>query len=285
MDWISRDNEPRYTFHILILKEKSAKEILEQQPITSDMLAFELDDMIKHKKRLSNAIDVQEWQYLNDISNPGISAVLPTIDLTIDNNKTTPQISGTAIFKKDKLVGFLDGEETKTLMFIKDKIKGGLLTKKVYKDNIPTNIALEILSNDTKIKPYYADGKITMEITTDTEVAIAENGGKENYIDETGRADLKKIFETTLENNIKSLVEKVQEQYGSDIFGFGKIVKVHMPGLWKQIEAQWEKEYKNVGIEVHSTIDIKNSAFLSKPIKVCDLLYYYFVRWFMHFLY
>lgn len=270
IDWVSRDNEPRYTLHFLISKEKPAKEILMQQPNTMDVLSFELNEMIRSEKSLSKTVNIEEWQLMNDLSCRGISAVLPTIDVTTVNNVPTTEITGTGVFKGERLVGFLDGEETKTFLFISDKIKGGLLVNKEYEEDSPTNISLEILKNKTKVKPRYVNGKIIIEIATNTDVAIGENGGKADYIDEPGRTILKKDFEAKLENDIKNLVIKVQEQYDSDIFGFGRSIKINMPGLWKQLEPQWDEMFRNVEVEVHSTIDIKNSALQSKSIKVGD---------------
>lgn len=270
LDWVSRDAEPRYMLHFLISKEKTAKDILKQKPITMDVLSFELDDMLKSQKSLSVAPDIEEWQFINDLTTMGISATLPTVNITTDSDKLTPEIMGTGIFKQDKLVGFLDGEETKIMLFVKDKIKGGLLVKKEYKGSSVTNISLEIHNNKTHVKPHFANGKITMEINTNTDVALAENGGRENYIEEPARTKLKIDYEAMLQNNIKDLVKKMQGQYDSDIFGFGKAVKLNMPALWKQIEPKWEQIYKNVEVKVHSTINIKNSALLSKPIKAGD---------------
>jgi spore germination protein KC len=270
MDWVRRDAEPRDTLHFLVSKEKSAKEILQHQPITSDVLSFELNDMLKSEKSLSYAIDTAEWQFIKDLAAMGVSATLPTVDLTMDDNKLVPEITGTGVFKQDRLVGFFNGEETKTMLFIKDKIKGGLLDKKEYKDNSETSVALEIFKNKTKLKPHFANGKTTIEINTNTDVAIGENGGRDNCIDEPARTKLKTDFEAMLEINIKNLVKKAQEQYDTDIFGFGKLIKLNMPDLWKQIESDWDKLYKSVDVDVHSTINIKNSASKSKPIKVGD---------------
>lgn len=270
LDWSSRDAEPRYTLHYMISKEKSAKDIMKLKPITMDVLSFELDEMLKSQKSLSNAPDIEEWQFINDLSAMGISATLPTVDITTDSDKPAPEITGTGIFKQDKLVGFLNGEETKTMLFIKDKIKGGLLVKKENKGGSVTDISLEIFKNKTHMKPQINNGKITMEITTNTDVAIAENGGKKNYIEEPARTELKNDSEEMLENNIKALVKKVQEQYDSDVFGFGRSVKLAMPDMWKQLEPKWEQIYKNIDVEVHSTINIKNSAFQSKSVKVGD---------------
>ncbi len=270
MDWVLRDTEPRNTIHILISKERSAKEILKRQPITADILSFELNEMIKSEKSLAYAIDTEEWQFVEDLAETGISATLPTVDLTMDDNKLTPEITGTGIFKEDRLVGLLDGEETKTMLFIKDKIKGGLLVKKEYGNNSVTGVALDIYKNKTKLKPRFSNGKFTIEINTSTDVSLNENGGRENYIDEPARTKLKTDFEAMLENNIKNLVKKTQEQYGCDIFGFGKLVKLNMPDLWKQTEHHWNELYKNVEVDVHSTINIKDSAFQRKPIKTGD---------------
>lgn len=270
LDWINRDAEQRYTLHFLVSKEKSAKEILEQHPMTSDILSFELNNMLKSQKNLSSALDIEQWQFLNDFAAMGISATLPTINITIDSDKLTPEITGTALFKEDKLVGFLDGDDTKTLMFIKNKIKDGLLVNKEYKDNSETRISLEIFKNTTKIKPSYLNGKFTFEININTNVAIDEIGGRVNYAEEPELTKLKKDFEATLENSIKTLVKKVQEQYDIDVFGFGKAVKLDMPGVWKKVESQWNDIFKNIDVEVHSTINIKNSALQQKPVKVGD---------------
>lgn len=270
IDWVNRDAEPRYTMNILVSKEKTAKEILVKQDETTDILSFNLNDMLAAEKSLAHAPKMEVWNFINDISGKGISAILPTVDMTIDGGKMTPEIEGTGVFKGNKLVGYLDGKETEALLFIKNKISGGLLTQKEFLNNSSANVSLEILKNETKLKPRYSDGKITIEITSRTDVTIGENGGTADFIDEEGRKKIKIDFENNLEAQIKNLVKKVQKDYDSDIFGFGKTVKINNPDLWKKIEPEWEQIFRRVDVEVHSTINIKNSVYASKPIKTGD---------------
>jgi spore germination protein KC len=133
-------------------------------------------------------------------------------------------------------------------------------------------VTLEILpeTTKTKIKPVYSDGKLSMELDVSITVAIAEIGGSENYISEPGLSKLKKDAEKSLENNIKRVVKKVQNDYDSDIFGFGSIIKDDMPDVWREIENDWEEIYKDLDISVNSDIEIINSALLLKPIKIGD---------------
>jgi spore germination protein KC len=270
IDWVSRDAETRFTLQFLVSKESTARDILEKPAGEAEILSYELNNMLRAQSSLSFAYVRQEYQFLQELAAEGISATLPTVYLKPDGEQPVAEISGTAVFSEDRLVGFLDGEETKTLMFIKNKIKGGLLAGSVNADSADTKISLEILRNKTKIKPRQTESGITIDIRTKTNVALDEIGGSANLLNKEGLADIKETFEAGLEENIRSLVKKTQEEYGSDIFGFGKAVKMSMPGLWKQLGPEWNEIFKTVQIDVQAEISIKNSAIMSKPVKVGD---------------
>lgn len=153
-----------------------------------------------------------------------------------------------------------------------NKVKGGLLIQKERTETSHANVALEVFSEltNTKIKPIYSDGKLTMKLDVYVTAAIGEIGGIENYINEPGRTKLKKDAEESLKDNIKRVIKKVQNDYGSDIFGFGSIVKGDMPYVWKDIEKDWEKIYKALDVNVNVDINITNSALVVKPVKKGD---------------
>ena len=127
-----------------------------------------------------------------------------------------------------------------------------------------------ILNSKTKIKPFYSNGRISMKIDIRTEVVIGERSVEEEDVKEEGREFLNKDAEKSLEENIKKVIEKVQKDFGTDIFGFGRILKMEMPVLWKSVAKDWNMVFKNMDVDVKSTIEIKNSGFILKPIKVSD---------------
>ncbi len=130
------------------------------------------------------------------------------------------------------------------------------------------------MKNKTKIEPRYDESGITIKITTKTDTALDEINGTTDYLEEELLNKLKKAAEASLEEQIRSLVKKTQDDYGSDIFGFGKKIKIEMPDFWKQLEPRWNEMYKEVAVEVHSVVNIKNSGIISKPIKkVTDDVY------------
>lgn len=268
VDILSRNAEPRLTIDLLVSKEKTANEILNSQSITTEIRSYEINDMLDAQKILSKTSKVEIYQFINALPCEGIYPVLPCVHLTETAGLKTSELSGTAVFKGDKLIGFLDEEETKYFSFITDKIKGGLLILKNSPDENNINISLEIYENKTKVKPVYSDGKVSIRLETKTRVVFAEQGTRENFMNESGRLMLEKDAGELLKTNITKVIQKVQKDFGVDIFGFGSIVNADMPDLWKEIGYDWNTVFKDMEVNVNTTIEIQNSGLLSKPIKV-----------------
>jgi spore germination protein KC len=271
LDFLNRDQESRLNLNIMISKEDTAREILTQQAIVSPNRSMELYQMIKSQVNLSKAPDTNLKELINAISGEGISAVLPAVRITESNGYKTSEITGAAVFKGDKLIGFLSENETKIFLLITNEAKRGLLVLKHFENALPADITLEILrTNNTKIRPSYLRDKLVININTDIKVAFAEQGGNKDYSTEEGLKQLRSIAEDTLNTQILSLIKKVQQEYEVDIFGFGQIVKAKKPKLWKKYENNWVEEYKNLDIKAESRVEIKNSGVTKKPIKVGD---------------
>jgi spore germination protein KC len=217
---------------------------------------------------LNKSVKAEVYQFINDLPCEGTSPVLPAIKLGETAGIKTSELSGTAIFKEDKLIGFVDEEETKYLLFIKDKIKGGLLVLKNCPEANNVNITLEISRNKTRVKPVYSNGEIAINLNTKTQVAIGEQGTEKNYMDENGRMVLEKNAGGLLKTNIENVIQKVQKDFGVDIFGFGSIVNAEMPALWKEIDQDWNTVFKDLKVNVNTTIEIQESGLLERSIKV-----------------
>lgn len=270
LDFLNRDHEPRGRMHILISREKTAKELLTYQSITTDIKAFSIDEAIMSENNLSKSLDVIAIDFINMLSEDGISAVLPTIGVVVSNEKRIIELSGAAMFSRDKLIGLLDEEDTKYLLFLKDRIEGGVITLKADKESINDDIVFEILNNKTKITPVFTNGKLSINISVVTKVNIDEVGVNRNILDETSREILKMNAENLLKNNLERLVNRVKKDYRVDIFGFGNIVKKNSPQMWKSIGANWSDLFSDLDINVNVEIELKGSGLLEKPLKIGD---------------
>ena len=270
IEWYNRDSETRENVHLLISETQSAKEIFDKHGTTDDITSFELDEMIKNQVNLSKAPITDVLKFDIESKTKGISAVIPAVTLKKIDGKMTPEIMGTAIIKKDKLVGFLNGEETKDLIFIRNEIKGGLLNEEMQEKDIPTLVSLEIFKSKTKVTPVVNGNDIKINLDMDTTVAIDEIEGTGNFFDDEGRMKLEQSAENTLKRRIEYLIEKIQSKYDADIFEFGSKLQEDKSQTWNIIGNDWDEVFKDLKVTVNTRVHIKNSAALSKSFEEGD---------------
>jgi len=266
---IIRSKEPRLTMKVVVSKEDKAGYILSSDDPINKIQSLEIVEMLQAQEHLSKAPNYEIYEVIDKVMATGISTVIPTIGLTTIEGKKTPEVSGLAMFKKDRLVGFLDGDEAKIYLFITNQIKGGVLVESYPSESSDSDISLSIGENKTKIQHRYENEKLIMKIKTNTK-AVIHDWGISDKISEESINDVKKQFEASLRKDIENLIKKVQKEYGCDIFGFGQILKNQNPQLWKELGENWENIFVNLEIEVDTTIDIINTNLLSNTIKVGD---------------
>ncbi len=270
IDWLDRDAEPRLSVDVLVSRGETARELLSARSISTDIRSFEINKMLEAQANLSKAPSVEAYMFIDMLASGGISPVLPSVSLTDNAGQQTSQVAGTAVFKGDRLVGFLDGDETKYFLFATGKIKGGLLTAKENPQVGHKNITLEVFANKTTVRPVISGGKLSMSIKAEAKVSLDEHGTKENFMDKNGIKMLEDAAEQQLSDNIRKVVKRVQKDFDADIFGFGRTVKGEMPSLWRAVENEWDDIFRNMEVSVESHIEIDNTGLLSKPIKVGD---------------
>lgn len=266
LDWFHRDSETRADINLLVSKEKTAKEILMSKPSRTEIVSLNLEEMLKNQKSLSKAPVVEIWKAIADIEAPGIVTALPLVQL----ENSLPKIYGTGVFKEDKLIGFLDGEESQASLFVRDEIRGGLLVSKKGDNKLSSQISLEIFKSKTKIKPIINRDGIKINISIDTTVAIDEMDGKDNYTDEHKLKWLENRFEKILTQRVEDVIKHVQTEYEVDIFGFGAKIQEEEPQKWKEIESNWGNIFKDLPVSISSNIHIKGSGMLAEPLNRGD---------------
>ncbi|OMD95980.1 Ger(x)C family spore germination protein [Paenibacillus odorifer] len=266
IDWYNRDTETRSDVYIFVAKEKSAQEIISLSSSTESIMSYALAQQMRTEKNVSTAPVVEIWDFIDKLEASGEYAIAPLIYVHEQNKTKNARVSGTAIFRMDKMIGMISGEETKYMLFANNQIQGGVLI--VKDESGEPAFSLEILSNRTKIKPVWINGKLQIKLNTLTHAGLDEvkSSGEFNNLD--SKKTIERWVEKELEEQILSVIHKVQKDYQADIFGFGELLHEKMPRTWEKIEKNWGKEFSNVEIVVNSKVIIESSAQTSRSIKI-----------------
>jgi spore germination protein KC len=269
LDWISRDQEPRLNMNVFISREKTAKELLTTITFPTVIHSFELEHIVTESKDYIDTPIVEVYELTNEFGIPKNHSVLPTVQIVPTSEGMSNKISSGAVFKDDKLIGYLTESDVLPYLFIKNKVNGGLLHV-INKDFPQDRIILEIFESKTKIKPVFSDKDISFDLEISTSVNIGELNTKTNidYLSKDGREILRKEAEENLEADIQNVFKTVQEEFKIDIFGFGNEIRKKHPQVWKTIEKDWDTIFSELKLNIKCNIDFRNSGHFIKPIEV-----------------
>lgn len=268
IDWYSRDTETRADVFVFVSSEKNAREVLNLNSETKTIMSFELAQMMNDEAFTSTAPVVEIWDFIDKLESSGNNAVAPLIQINEENGQKNERVNGTAVFVRDRMVGKLDGEETKYSLFVKNNVKGGVL-KVDNERGVPT-YSLEIISSRTKVKPKWVDGKLQIQIHTVTHTGLDEVMSSVELTGQESIGAIEKRAGEALQHNILSVIRKVQQEYQADIFGFGEAVHGSMPRSWRELQEKWPEVFKDVDVTVSSKIVIQSTAKTSRTIKLGD---------------
>jgi spore germination protein KC len=263
IDWYIRDAETRTDIYLLISKEKTAKEVLMTKRNENMIVSFDLAKVIQNEKSVSTAPKVDLWDFLAILKQKEANTSLPLVFIDKSGEKEVPRIEGMAVIKDDKLIGMIDGDIAKYILFTTDEIKTGIL---VLGRQTSEPISFEIFKNRTKVKYKFDEGKMKAQVFTDTIVSIAEYQSNQPFYTNEEKEVIEKQLANMLEESIYNSINMMQKEYKSDIFGFGITLHKDYPKVWKELPGNWEYNFENLEVEVISKVEIKNSATTSKPI-------------------
>jgi len=265
IDWISRDSDVRPDIWLLISKGDNAEDILKHKVKLNEVTSFHLDDAMTSGKIISGFKDSRLSAFIDEINLKGNSSAIATVKNEPNDGTISPRLSGSAIFKLDKMVGYLDDRETLYMQMIKNKIQEGLIVlKNVSGSN--SNVTLEIFQNRTKLTPTYNNGAVSMIIDIYPVVAIDELQGNKDFMKEENLKILQSEAEKEIEVRVQSVINKLQKTYNCDVLGFEETFNKKFPKASKNLKKEGKDIFANLKTEVNVHLQIKGSGKTIKPI-------------------
>lgn len=277
LDFISRDHEMRTDFYITVAKGSSAADILNVQTAVEKVPANKLFSALENSESVWAATKtVKLDELINSIVSKGKEPILtgiyvygnPEYGSNIENvHNVSPEtglrLDYLGVFKNDKLIGWLNMNESKGFNYITDNVKSTVVTAELDDGKV----TIETLRSKSKVSGKMEKGKpvITINITSEGNVADTESN-----IDLTKPENIKKLEKEYSENVKKKVltsVQKVQEDFQSDIFGFGEVIHRSNPKAWKDLEENWDETFATLDVKVHVKADIRRLGTITESFQ------------------
>ncbi|OPA76243.1 spore gernimation protein GerC [Paenibacillus selenitireducens] len=261
LEFLTRDNEARSDFYIAVSKGLMAEDILKVltslDAIPANMLYNALETS---QKAWAPTTSVTLDELIKDITSEGKHPVLTGIFINGEpqmgnSNKNVQMVDSSAqlqytslaVFRGDKLVGWLNEKESKGYNYIRDKVtstagvipcpKGGELT-------------LEIIRSKTKVKGSVIKGKPHIDIEVRSRANVDEVECQIDLTKTKTIAQLESLGDARVKELIDEVIHTVKKEYKADIFGFGDAIRRSNPKFWKKAKGRWDQYFVDLDVTV-----------------------------------
>lgn len=163
------------------------------------------------------------------------------------------KLDNVAVFHIDKLIGWLNDDESKTYNLLMNNVIDTVLNIKCPSGG---KAVIEIIRSKAKIKGEVIDRKPNAKVVMNMEGNVGEVECNIDLTKPRSIAQLEKIFKQKETEVISKSIKSVQRKFQSDIYGFGEAVHRSNPKYWSKVENDWDKQYF-VNLPVDIKINIK----------------------------
>lgn len=280
LDLLARDWELRPDFYVVVAKDVTAREILN---VTTDLESIPASKMFAglkvSEKAWAGTYGVTLDELIVDLISEGKEAVLTGIQLVgnkqigstqqnIESISKPAQIKydNLAVFKEDRLMGWLTEQDSRGYSGITNSVKSTVTSISCPNEGKST---IEVTNFHSKIEGNIVHGKPEVNIHTKAEGNVGEVRCKIDLKNPESIQELEKIYEKEATRIINETIDVLQEEYQSDIFGFGEAIHRSNPEEWNKIKENWDEEFSDLTVNVKVDMKIRltgtvNSSFLEK---------------------
>ncbi|MFC4100595.1 Ger(x)C family spore germination protein [Paenibacillus xanthanilyticus] len=267
MDYLSRERQMRTDFFIIIAKKARATDVLG--------IFTAIAKIPGNKMYSSLETSAKEWapvkgvhlvELINDLVTPGKQLALTGIRIegdrkkgmtpaNIDNIRSAAKLTynGLGVFHGDKLVGWLNEEESKGYKYIQGEV---VRTVGFVECGPKEYTVFRIIRAETKQSLRMKGGKPFVTVHLRIEGDVNEQTCDMDLSRPETIAKLQRMAEAKTVGILTRTVRRAQS-LRSDIVGFGNLVERKAPKYWKAHEAQWADIFPKLDFDVKVSFHIR----------------------------
>lgn len=277
LDFLARNAKTRTDFYLVVAKNAAASEVLKVHTRLEPIPASNLNIMLDMSDRVWAATGkITLDMLLEDLGAAGSSVTLTGVRIegsreamgkASSRSSIEPPIQlkfdGMAVFLKDKLIGWLDNDESKAMNYIQNDVK-----RTIGYVSCPGGgrVSMEVVNARSKIRTRVENGKPSFDVHLNIEQDIADVECEIDLSKESSLNELEERSRSKIDELLHRVIETSQHKLKSDMLGFGKQFQIDYPKEWHKVK-DWHKLYSNVDIRTHVHVQIRRIGTIEQSVK------------------
>jgi spore germination protein KC len=271
LSFFDRHREPRPRT-LLCITPGEALPLLQTRLVLEPTVGQKLRELAP----FSMVADAQFYRFDTRLNDEGIDPVAIRVEArkTLrpggDDTEEAVEMTGLAAFQKDRLVGWLDRQETDGALWLTGQHRSVLkmipLALPEAGTGRPARASVEVFRSQTSLKPSMESGRLVVTARISVEAQLMETMGP---VDLT-RPQVVRQLEYSL---AKTIAESAWRALGraramqTDVFGLGQSVHRSLPGVWQRLKPRWREVLPTVPVRLELDVKIRRTGKANKPLE------------------
>jgi len=294
IDLVMRFHQLRLT-NILLLVPGKAHDVLLASGRLEAALPQEILGLLEQARRSSEADPLEVYRILQQAVTDGQEAHLAVLRLKPPPEQALPEIAaekqpaggqggqggagqqagtapppevlsvdGSAVFRDEKLAGFLSPQETRGYLLLAGRVRRGELSvpDPLEPDKL---VSLGILRGKSKITPRLEGGRLQFLVEAELEGDLLHQDSQTNLSTPEMLEKLGDAKAQALREEMEQTLRKLQEME-ADIVGFGTLLMRHNPRAFRALAGRWPQVFRTLQVEIRVEAHIRRTGLLSRPV-------------------
>lgn len=276
LDVIKRSREPRMDFYAMVARDSTAEDALKVLTPLDKIPANKLFNALDKSYKISaRTVAITLDRFIEELLYEGEAPVLTGVDVKGDVEegakksnteqtapKTRLRYESVAVFKKDKLIGWLSEEATAGYNYITDNVNQ---SSGYVKGTDGKPIVIEALQTKSKLKVKFINGEPHIFIKVQATCNVEEVESKENLENVSSIRDLEQKTEDIIIVRMKDAVEEINKHFKVDAMGFGQAIYRASPKAWTKLKAEQGDQYlQQLPIHYKASVTINRIGTMDK---------------------
>ncbi|MDQ8734180.1 Ger(x)C family spore germination protein [Paenibacillus sp. LHD-38] len=262
-DFLVRHPQPRERAYMFVSKGKAA-DLLELFPPIERSSSEVLREMADFQIGIKVTLEQLSMLLKGDAE----ASALPIVHIlpkakSAEPFQAMPYIMGSALFKKDKMVGRISEKTTRGVMWILNEIDEYTVTFTM--DGRDELVSLKPVKAKVKLLPKMEGDKWMMTIKVSAEGDIIQNGTVLNPMNPKLLEKMDKAFEDDVRERIEQALREVQHKNKVDILGFATAFHRKYPKQWEKNKDHWDELFPKVEVTIDVDASIQRPGLINAP--------------------
>lgn len=244
LDSLLRNSEVRKRVKVLVTPA-TAKEVLEVKPKQEAVTAVYLVGLQENNQMMSTFAPPVDLGKLSRYIHEGRDYLIPRVI----PGKDEVTLSGSGVFKGERLVGWLGENESQGACLILGEIKVGAVVARMPQVERDDLYVFEFMDTRSRILPQVKGEELSFKIQIRSEGRLVEHQGPANTLEKDHLRAMEQELAREMERQVLAAIKKTQE-YKADVFGFARMLEKRHPALWKELRGDWDQIYPHLDVEV-----------------------------------